>query len=161
MAILVVGECIWMLLFIVTDNTSHYWSWVREGWGDVLADNWECTYWDTGSNESMYTVCMCTCAKGLAEHLQQTLADHGNTKIGYSMHVLIVVWRQWSDESLKFEWGERERKRASYCQPFSLTMCASSMINFPSLYFWLASNACSYSNTKPHKTHYRIFLCEG
>lgn len=27
-------------------------------------------------------VCACACAKGLAEHLQQTLADHANTKIG-------------------------------------------------------------------------------
>lgn len=27
--------------------------------------------------------------------------------------------------------------------PFSFTMCASSMINLPSLYFWLASNARS------------------
>ena len=25
---------------------------------------------------------VCACAKGLAEHLQQTLADHANTKIG-------------------------------------------------------------------------------
>lgn len=28
--------------------------------------------------------------------------------------------------------------------PFSLIMCASSMMNFPSLYFWLDSYACSY-----------------
>jgi len=29
-------------------------------------------------------------------------------------------------------------------QPFSLTIWANSMMNFPSLYFWLASNALSY-----------------
>ena len=28
-------------------------------------------------------------------------------------------------------------------QPLSLIMCASSMMNLPSLYFWLDSNACS------------------
>lgn len=39
----------------------------------------------------------------------------------------------------------RHGSKASYCQPFSLTMWASSMMNFPSLYFWLASNACSYN----------------
>lgn len=33
-------------------------------------------------------------------------------------------------------------------QPFSFTMCDISMMNFPSLYFWLLSNACSWGGTQ-------------
>lgn len=49
---------------------------------------------------------------------------------------------------------------AAQSQPFSFTMCDISMINFPSLYFWLLSNACSCgdSSLSPpqgpgHRTH--------
>lgn len=34
--------------------------------------------------------------------------------------------------------------RPPQSQPLSFTMCDISMMNFPSLYFWLVSKACSY-----------------
>lgn len=44
------------------------------------------------------------------------------------------------------KFNERHRKSfpsVLHSHPFSLIICASSIINFPSLYFWLDSNACS------------------
>lgn len=38
----------------------------------------------------------------------------------------------------------RRKKVMIHSQPLSFIMWASSMINFPSLYFWLLSKACSY-----------------
>ena len=49
------------------------------------------------------------------------------------------------DAEIKMESENREGTGRCQSQPLSLTMCASSMMNFPSLYFWLASNACSYN----------------
>ena len=100
-------------------------------------DNWECN--KTPEHEHIWacilTACVC---QRLGWACTTTLADHGNTKAMYWQLKVMILMRV-----LRFERGDREK--ASYCQPFSLTMCASSMINFPSLYFWLASNACSYN----------------
>lgn len=38
----------------------------------------------------------------------------------------------------------RRKKVVVHSQPLSFIMWASSMINFPSLYFWLLSKACSW-----------------
>lgn len=42
----------------------------------------------------------------------------------------------------------KEHRRLHYSQPLSLIMWASSMMNFPSLYFWLLSKACSCKEEK-------------
>jgi len=43
-------------------------------------------------------------------------------------------------------WRAGPGRAKSQSQPFSLIMWASSMMNFPSLYFWLDSNACSWNS---------------
>lgn len=42
----------------------------------------------------------------------------------------------------------RRKKVVVHSQPLSFIMWASSMINFPSLYFWLLSKACSWKGKK-------------
>lgn len=42
----------------------------------------------------------------------------------------------------------RRKKVMIHSQPLSFIMWASSMINFPSLYFWLLSKACSWKKQK-------------
>ncbi len=44
-----------------------------------------------------------------------------------------------------------EQVGEGHSQPLSLIMWASSMMNLPSLYFWLLSNACSCNRQKPTK----------
>lgn len=72
-------------------------------------------------------------------------------------HRLSLVARQRGGRTLRLEqYCRRYREKfdgcldvrvfptATHSHPFSLIMWASSMMNLPSLYFWLDSNACSY-----------------
>lgn len=49
----------------------------------------------------------------------------------------------------------REEVGEGHSQPLSLIIWASSMMNLPSLYFWLLSNACSCNRQKQTKCYNR------
>lgn len=56
-------------------------------------------------------------------------------------HDPVAAQHRWS----RWRWAGPGRAK-SQSQPFSLIMWANSMMNFPSLYFWLDSNACSWNS---------------
>lgn len=68
------------------------------------------------------------------------------------------VTRQSPQQSSPKVTEQREEVGRGHSQPLSLIMWASSMMNLPSLYFWLLSNACSCNRDKNRQILPPIFI---